>query len=167
MTKKNRFPIFFFLAALCVFSVSGAGTGFASGGDGQERYAVLRDNAVNLRSGPGQRYPVRWVLRRAGMPVKIIRDFDVWRQIELFDGETGWVHVNLLSRGKNALVLGEAGSYTEMRAAPSADAGILLRLESGVIVKLDQCVKAWCSIGISGYKGWLPASVLWGDTAEN
>lgn len=158
MTKKSR--LFAFVAAVLLF-------GFAvspcvakpTGADAY--YASLRDDKTNLRSGPGPRYPVKWILTRATMPVKIIREFDVWRQIELFDGETGWVHMNLLSGRKTAVVREE---MREMRVKPAENARVILRVEPGVIVKLDQCVKAWCSIGVSGYEGWMPAAALWGDT---
>lgn len=159
MTKKSR--LFGFIAVVLVlcFAVTPC---LAKPTGAKAYYASLRDNKTNLRSGPGARYPVKWVLTRAMMPVKIIREFDVWRQIELFDGVTGWVHMNLLSGRKTAVVLEET---QEMRVKPAEDARIILRLEPGVIVKLDQCVKAWCSIGVSGYEGWMPAVALWGDTA--
>lgn len=159
MTKKTR--LFGFMAVCLLFGC--AVTPCLAMPTGAEAYyASLRDARTNLRSGPGARYPVKWVLTRATMPVKIIREFDVWRQIELFDGETGWVHMNLLSGRKTALVLEKT---REMRIKPEENAQIVLRVEPGVIVKLDQCVKAWCSIGVSGYEGWMPAAALWGDTA--
>lgn len=159
MTKKSRLSglaavvlVLCFAATPCLAQRTGA----------DAYYASLRDSKTNLRSGPGARYPVKWVLTREMMPVKIIREFDVWRQIELFDGDTGWVHMNLLSGRKTALVLEKT---QEMRVKPAEDARIILRVEPGVIVRLDQCTKAWCSIGVSGYEGWMPAAALWGDTA--
>ncbi|TNE27595.1 MAG: hypothetical protein EP349_09015 [Alphaproteobacteria bacterium] len=163
MTKKSRFPVFAAIALVSILMLSFAVTPCRAKLTGAEiYYASLRDSKTNLRSGPGARYPVKWILTRETMPVKIIREFDVWRQIELFDGETGWVHMNLLSGRKTAIVRDET---REMRVKPAEDARIILRVEPGVIVKLDQCVKAWCSIGVSGYEGWIPAAALWGDTA--
>ncbi|GBQ49805.1 SH3 domain-containing protein [Komagataeibacter sucrofermentans] len=56
------------------------------------RFAAFRADEVNLRTGPGQRYPIDWVYHRRGMPVKIEREFDVWRLVEDSDGQKGWVH---------------------------------------------------------------------------
>ncbi len=56
------------------------------------RYVSLRADVVNLRAGPGARYPIDWVYRRVGMPVEILREFDVWRLVQTPDGEKGWMH---------------------------------------------------------------------------
>ncbi|WP_408871347.1 SH3 domain-containing protein [Gluconacetobacter johannae] len=56
------------------------------------RFAALRADEVNMRSGPGQRYPIQWVYHRRNLPVKIEREFDVWRLVEDSDGQKGWVH---------------------------------------------------------------------------
>lgn len=60
-------------------------------------YASLRANKVNLRAGPGQRFPILWVYFRRGMPVRVLRDFDVWRYVEFPDKEKGWVMQTMLS----------------------------------------------------------------------
>lgn len=60
------------------------------------RFAALRADRVNLRVGPGLRYPIRWVYLRVNLPVKIEREFGNWRLVENYDGVTGWVHQALL-----------------------------------------------------------------------
>ena len=54
------------------------------------RFVSLRSDEVNVRAGPGFQYPVNWVYQRAGLPVEIIGEFNVWRQILAPDGGTGW-----------------------------------------------------------------------------
>ena len=56
------------------------------------RFAALRADSVYLRRGPGSRYPIEWIYKRRDLPVKIEREFDVWRLIEDPDGIKGWVH---------------------------------------------------------------------------
>lgn len=56
------------------------------------RFASLRADKVYFRRGPGQRYPIEWVYHRRGLPVKIEREFDVWRLVEDSDGIKAWVH---------------------------------------------------------------------------
>ncbi|MFT9454047.1 SH3 domain-containing protein [Komagataeibacter saccharivorans] len=55
------------------------------------RFAAFRADEVNMRTGPGQRYPIDWVYHRRGLPVRIEREFDVWRLVEDADGQKGWV----------------------------------------------------------------------------
>ena len=45
------------------------------------RFVSLDAEKVNLRTGPGQRYPIDWVLTRRDMPVEVIAQFENWRRI--------------------------------------------------------------------------------------
>ena len=45
------------------------------------RFVSLRSDQVNLRVGPGENYPIQWVLTRKEMPVEIIKEFEHWRMI--------------------------------------------------------------------------------------
>lgn len=71
------------------------------------RYASLRADEVNLRAGPGRRFPILWVYHRRGMPVRIEREFDVWRLIEDSTGQKGWVQQATVAGGRDFLVPGE------------------------------------------------------------
>src|SRR5580658_6054598 len=55
------------------------------------RFVSLRAAQVNLRAGPGERYPIEWVYQRRDLPVEIEREFDIWRLIRDADGVRGWV----------------------------------------------------------------------------
>src|SRR5260221_11222257 len=44
------------------------------------RFASLRSNEGNLRTGPGTNYPVDWVLTRRAMPVPVLAGVDIWRK---------------------------------------------------------------------------------------
>src|SRR5271170_5274282 len=70
------------------------------------RYVSLRADIVNLRAGPGARYPIDWVYKRAGMPVEILREFDVWRLVETPDGEKGWMHEATLVGRRDVIITG-------------------------------------------------------------
>src|SRR5579864_875220 len=61
------------------------------------RFASLRSDEVNVRTGPGTRYPVDWVFKRKGMPVEIVAEYENWRKIRDWQGASGWVHQSLLS----------------------------------------------------------------------
>ena len=56
------------------------------------RFVSLKSDEVNLRTGPGKRYPIDWIYRRRGLPVEIIDEFDDWRRVRDHDGTVGWVH---------------------------------------------------------------------------
>lgn len=71
------------------------------------RYAALRSDEVNMRAGPGRRFPILWVYHRRGMPMRIEREFDVWRLVEDETGQKGWIQQATLSGGRDFLVPGE------------------------------------------------------------
>ena len=68
------------------------------------RFVSLRSDQVNLRVGPGENYPIEWVLTRKDMPVEIIRQFENWRMIRDWQGTEGWVHERMVA-GKRAVVV--------------------------------------------------------------
>src|SRR6267142_2138473 len=68
------------------------------------RFASLRPDEANVRTGPGPRYPIDWVFKRKGMPVEIVAEYDNGRKIRDWQGASGWVHQSLLS-GKRGFII--------------------------------------------------------------
>lgn len=123
-------------------------------------WATLRGKEVNMRVGPSEAYPIDWVYRRQGLPVKVVRLNQGWRLVEDPDGERGWIIARLLDPDRGAIVTGEG--LAEMRAAPEAGAGVLWRAEPGVVGALGECDEGWCQLDVGGRKGWVLAERLWG-----
>ncbi len=123
-------------------------------------WASLRAAEVNMRVGPSEAFPIEWVYRRQGLPVKVVRLMQGWRLVEDPDGARGWILSRLLDPDRGALVVG--GGLVEMRAAPEAGARLLWRLEPGVVGALGECEEDWCELDVAGHKGWVAADRLWG-----
>ncbi len=123
------------------------------------RFVSLRSDRVNMRTGPGSRYPVEWVLIYRHMPVEIIAEFETWRKVRDWLGTVGWVHQSMISGQRWAIV--REGRQPLRRAAES-DARIVARIERKVIGRVRQCRDGWCEIDFSGFEGWMRASRIWG-----
>lgn len=123
------------------------------------RFVSLAASEVNMRAGPGTRYPVRWVLQRRGMPIKIVGEDDVWRRVVDYEGTEGWIHSSLLSSRRTVVV---TGATRELRRSASADARVVLRAEPGVIGTLLNCTSGWCLVEIQDVRGWIERSSIWG-----
>jgi SH3-like domain-containing protein len=123
------------------------------------RFVSLKAEEANLRTGPGIRYPVRWVYWKKWLPVEIIEEYDHWRKIRDVDGESGWIHKSLLS-GRRTVFIQE--NHAELRQHPEKDAPALLRAEQGVVGDAIACESRWCRIQIQNVKGWLPKTSFWG-----
>jgi SH3-like domain-containing protein len=122
-------------------------------------FAALRADEVNLRTGPGERYPIQWVYHRRGLPVEVTAEYDVWRKVRDSDGTEGWVHERMLSAERSIVV---AGGERTLRADPVLGAQPVARAEAGVIARLLECRSSWCRVETKGIKGWLPESDVWG-----
>ncbi|MDX1974813.1 MAG: SH3 domain-containing protein [Rickettsiales bacterium] len=150
---------FFFILLLGLsFPVMAAGVN--NSGLPVPRWVSLRSEEVNVRTGPGTRYPIQWVYRRDGMPVEVIEEFDLWRKIRDSDGTSGWVHKGMVQSKRNIMIKSKDAQI--MRSEPKEKARPILKAEPTVIGQLMECNEEWCRVQISGHKGWLEKKVLWG-----
>lgn len=128
------------------------------------RFAALRSEEVNLRAGPGTRYPIDWVYKRRDLPVEIEREFEVWRLIEDLEGVKGWVHQATLT-GRRSFVI--TGTERILHEQARDDAGSVARLAVGVLGHIRSCPagSAWCEVQVGEYRGWLKRADFWGVSA--
>lgn len=126
------------------------------------RFVSMRHGEVNVRVGPGLRYPISWVYKRKDMPVEIIEEFETWRKIRDWEGTEGWVnHVEVGSK-RSVIVTGEIRA---LRRDPDLQAAPVARVEPGVIGKLLECPAAqaeWCRVEFEESRGWLRRTEIWG-----
>ena len=125
----------------------------------KHRFVSLRSDEVNVRVGPGVRYPVKWVFRQKAIPVEIVQEYDTWRKIRDWEGAEGWVHRAMLSSKRSIIVTGRT---TTMRRRSSDEAPAVARLGRGMVAHLDKCTPAWCRVEVDGYEGWVRRGGLWG-----
>jgi SH3-like domain-containing protein len=123
------------------------------------RFAVLHADKVNLRAGPGDRYPIQWVYLRKDWPVEIIAQFDHWRRVRDWEGTEGWVHEKMVTNRREVIV---TGSIRALRQAPDHNGGLIARAEPGVMAKLLECRAEWCRIEAGDRTGWVQRSDVWG-----
>ncbi|WP_413204699.1 SH3 domain-containing protein [Rhodospirillum sp. A1_3_36] len=125
------------------------------------RFVSLRANQVNMRSGPGKRYPVVWIYQKRGLPVEVVAEYDTWRKIRDPEGSEGWVHRNMLSGQRTLIAM---GGPRLVRADPSPESAAVAQVNPGVLGKLLNCPSTldYCRVDIGGYLGWLPRDAFWG-----
>ena len=123
------------------------------------RYASLRANEVNVRTGPGVRYPVKWVFVRRNLPIEIIAEFSTWRKIRDWQGTEGWVHRSMLSGKRTVIITNEV---QVMRREPSRWAPPVARVEAGVVAHIIECGVEWCRVEAGGFSGWVKNGQFWG-----
>lgn len=135
------------------------------------RYVSLKSDRVHVRQGPGLDYKVLWVFQRVGLPVEVIREFEVWREIRDAEGATGWVLQSLLSGRRTGLIVHTDAKRDAslspkprlpLRSSARNDAEAVAMIEPGVIANVLGCDGAWCRIAIGNVKGHVQQKQLWG-----
>lgn len=123
------------------------------------RMVSLRADEVNVRAGPGVRYPVKWVFQRKDMPVEIIAEYDTWRKIRDWEGAEGWIHRAMVTGRRTILVTDQE---ITLRRTASDEAPAVARLGQGMVARIEECGTAWCFMTIKGYEGWALRQGFWG-----
>jgi SH3-like domain-containing protein len=123
------------------------------------RFVSLRSDTVNLRVGPGQTYPIEWVLTRKGMPVEIVKEFQNWRMVRVWQDTSGWILDRMVTAERHVIV---DGAVRALYRRPDTASEIVARAEPGVVARLLECQGDWCRIETGGYQGWLPRGHVWG-----
>ena len=123
------------------------------------RFVSLRAALVNLRTGPGVRYPIEWVYNRAGLPLEVVDEFETWRKVRDWEGSVGWIHQSMLSGARKVMI---RDRQRLMRREPDPAAPGVALLAPQVLADLQRCVDAWCEIQVEDKSGWLRRIDLYG-----
>ncbi|MEM9988583.1 MAG: SH3 domain-containing protein [Pseudomonadota bacterium] len=125
------------------------------------RFVALKKDQVRARFGPSFDYPVAYEFNRQGLPLKVIEEdrADVWRRVEDRDGRRMWIHRSMLASNEHAIIHVESAI---LRASPREDAAGRAKLTDGVMAEVENCAEGWCRLKAGKFRGWLPASTLWG-----
>lgn len=162
LTKSKRAII----GALCALVLMAAGArGPATAADEDvglkvPRFVSLHADKVNLRTGPGQQYPIEWVLTKKGMPVEIVAQFEHWRRIETWDGTKGWVQEHMVTGKRTVIVNVGAVRPVYQRADPAS--AVVARAAPGVVARLLECRGAMCRVEADSISGWIRRDDIWG-----
>jgi len=120
----------------------------------------LKTSKANLRTGPGKKYPVKWIYIKKKWPVKIIAQHEHWRKIKTIGNIEGWFHKSQLSSKKTSIVM--ISNY--LRKKPRQISSKIAFLKKRLIVNIIKCKISWCKIEIQDrrFKGWFIKQHLWG-----
>lgn len=141
---------------------------FRSSGLPLPRFVSLEEEKTHVRAGPGEQYPIEWVLTRQGLPVEVVLEFENWRKIRDMDGQEGWVFHSLLSGKRTGIVTGadKIPVYQQPYEAIGPESELSMMLEPRVIVSIKECHEAWCAIESGGFSGWVQRKFIWGVYAN-
>lgn len=127
------------------------------------RWASVAAAEANLRTGPGKRYPIDWVLKKKNLPVEITREFENWRMVREPDGATGWLHRSMLTSVRYVMVQDDEKT---LHVNPSDQSPVVARIRKGVLTRVKTCRKGWCRVTVENFDGWISKDDMWGIYPE-
>jgi len=122
---------------------------------------------ANLREGPGEKYPIKWSIRKH-TPLQIIKEKRNWLQVKDFEGEVSWIFKKL-TRPKNYIIIKTA--KPPVREKPDMESRILWQAKKGQIypvlgkirTKVFKTEDAWLKVqGVNKKFGWIYSQLVWG-----
>ncbi len=123
------------------------------------RYVSLKVSEANMRRGPSLEHKIDWVYKRKNLPIKIIGEFGHWRQVQDFEGQTGWMFKSLFSGKRYVIVIQEETLLRNKNNFKGLGKAVL---KKNVIAKAKKCDLSWCFIEIKKLRGWVLKSDIWG-----
>lgn len=123
------------------------------------RFVSISADRANLRTGPGEQYPIMWVYEKKLYPLEIVEEYEQWRKVRDLEGDEGWIHVVLLSGKRTGLITGGIRIIFE---EPDITSPPVARVEAGVIAEIIECNENWCQIDVGPEEGWISTDGLWG-----
>lgn len=124
----------------------------------------VNGDKVNLRSGPGTKYAVKWEYG-SGFPLKILQRKGKWVKVKDFENDTGWIHKTLLTKEPCMIVKANKDQDTKIniREKPGTNNKVVGQAYYGVVFKTLQQRADWVKVmHESGLTGWINRSLLWG-----
>lgn len=143
----------------------------------EPRFVALNRDRVPLYVGPRGESHVKLTYRRRGLPVVQVDEYEeesigAWALIIDRDGDDGWVRRSHIDPDRRGFIVTHGDEDgTILRPQPNSEGGVAILLP-GVVGRLTGCqASGWCEVAVSTdaeeeYRGWLPASHIWGSDRD-
>jgi len=124
-------------------------------------FKSIKSSNANMRVGPGKRFEILWNFKKVGLPVKILKKFEQWYQIETPDGSIGWMWGNLLSNKEKTVIFNKEGIIYRK---DTVDSNIIANVSKNAILNLHYCQNNWCKVESKKdkVKGYVKVDNIWG-----
>ncbi len=119
---------------------------------------------VNLRSGPGTKYEVKWEYGK-GFPLKVISKKGDWVKVSDFENDSGWIYKPLLSKKGHMIVKAfkDKNKRVNIRSGPGTRYKVVGKAYYGVVFETLEQSNGWIKVRHeSGLVGWIKRTLVWG-----
>jgi len=147
MRKSKSVVTFFVLLLLVAFS----GAAFAE-------TIFVKEKKARFRAGPGTNYDILWEAPQYS-PLEFLGKYKAWYVVRDHEGDVGWVHQQVIGKGRAAIVINEKAN---VRKGPGAKNELIFTVFKGWLFKvLDKKGDWYKVVGADGDQGWVIKNLLW------
>lgn len=125
----------------------------------EEIFLSLKKNKVNVRYGPSFESPVKYIYKKANLPIKQIDKKENWRRIIDFKNNSGWIHWSQLKKINSIIPLEDKILFKK----PSYFSKPLAKIKKGRVLIVQKCAGIWCKIKSENFNGWVKTDNIWGS----
>ena len=122
-------------------------------------FVMLKYNKVNVRYGPNDVSPIKYIYKKKYLPIKVIDKKENYRKIIDHKNNSGWIHTSQLIKSKSFILLDEEILFSK----PTKYSKPILKISKGRLLLVKKCKKKWCKVKTEKYTGWLEAKNIWGS----
>ncbi|MBI4665489.1 MAG: SH3 domain-containing protein [Nitrospinae bacterium] len=131
---------------------------FAMAGAAYAETVYIEGKSGKFRSGPGTNYKVLWEAPRY-TPVEFLAKFQNWYALRDKDGDVGWVHDQVVAKGKAAVVVAKKA---DVRKGPGKNNPVVFTVERRYLFKALEEKKDWIKVvDADGDGGWIAKEAVW------
>ena len=154
------FKIFISYVFLCCFLFVHAEEYGSSTGWKLPRFVSLKSDEVNVRVGPGTKYPIVVKYTVKNLPVEIIGENNNWRKTKDIEGNEGWILEALLQGDRFGIINQSYNESVQIYSHPKGK--VVGKIGKNNVVKVNHCLSNWCKIKYVKHSGWINKENLWG-----
>lgn len=123
-----------------------------------DNFVSTKSNKINMRTGPGVHYPIKWVYTRKNLPLRVIEEFENCKKVCDIGEDCGWIKGTLLSNKRYVMIKEDTFGYKKQ----SIDSTITMKLDKFVIMGIEKCSEDKCLLVASKRKAWVKKEFIWG-----
>jgi len=124
----------------------------------KDYFMMLKYSKVNVRFGPSRDYPVKFIYKKAFLPVKVIDKKENFRKIIDHKKNSGWIHISQLKKSSFLIIRSDRILFKR----PTKNSKPIINLQSGRMLFVKKCKKNWCKVSTDKYTGWIQTNDVFG-----
>ncbi len=124
----------------------------------KDYFMMLKYSKVNVRFGPSRDYPVKFIYKKAFLPIKVIDKKENFRKIIDHKKNSGWIHISQLKKSKSLIIQSDRILFE----GSTKNSKPIVNLQSGRLLLVKKCKKSWCKVSTDQYIGWIQTGNIFG-----